>query len=414
MVKIILKILLPLLILAIGGGGFAFLVATKPVEKPVPAQERSWNVAVLPVELKSRAPQLNLFGTLTPSRDVELRALVAGEVIKVSDKLKEGALFEEGEVLIEIDPFDYEAALAEKKASALEARSRLTELQATERSDRASLARDKEILALDIRNVERSEKLAKKGNISDKALDDAKSALSRQRQQVEQRTAQLEIQRARIGQQRAVLERLEVGIKRAERDLTNTLLVAPFSGYVSQIEAELGKRIDARDKVARLVDASELEVQFHLSNMQYGTLRATKDGIIGRKIEVHWKTGEKTHIFKGTIARLGSEITADTGGIEIFAVLEQGEAISDVRAGAFVDVVLFGDTYLDTLEVPEHALFDGNIVYVVKDGRLEPRRVQVAYNNGTSLLVTGEIRNGDKMVVTRFAEIGPGIKVEVR
>ncbi|MEP3247832.1 MAG: efflux RND transporter periplasmic adaptor subunit [Sneathiella sp.] len=414
MVRIIFRILVPLIILAVGAGGFAYFVATKPEEKPVPVEERVWNVAALTVNLSDRAPEISLFGTLIPSRDVELRSLVAGEVIRVGDNLKEGALLEKGDVLIEIDPFDFEASLTEKKASALEARSRLVELRATAKSDRASLARDKEILELDIRNLERSKKLSKKGNISDKALDDARSALSRQRQQVEQRSAQLEIQQARIGQQQAVLERLEVGVKRAQRDLENTRLVAPFRGYVSQIEAELGKRLDARDKVARFIDAGQLEVSFHLSDRQYGILRASQGGVIGRPVTVGWKAGQKTFPFSGTIARIGSEISADTGGISVYAVLQKGSEIAAVRPGAFVDVLLTGERYPNALELPEHAVYDNRRVYIVSEGRLEERTIQVLYDNGETLLVTGELEDGDQLVTTRFAEIGPGLKVEIR
>ncbi len=414
MLRIIFKIILPLLILSVGGGAFAYFLATKPVEKPVPVKERVWNVAVQDVRLSDRAPSLSLFGTLIAARDVELRSLVAGEVIRVGEIFKEGAVLEKGDLLVEIDPFDYEAALAEKKASALEARSRLEELKATERSDRASLARDKEILALDIRNLKRSEKLAKRGNLSDKALDDARSALSRQRQQVEQRSAQLDIQQARIGQQQAVLQRLEVGIKRAERDLTHTRLVAPFKGYVSQIEAELGKRLDARDKVARFTDAGQLEVSFHMSNRQYGILGASRDGVIGRPVSVSWKAGSRNHVFNGTIARIGSEISADTGGIQIYAVLDRTAAVAKVRPGAFVEVTLTGETYVNALEVPEHAVYGDKIVYVVSNGRLEERAVTTLYNNGDSLLISGELKDGDKLVTTSFAEIGPGLKVEVR
>lgn len=412
--KLILKIILPLMILGIAGGGFAFLLSTKPVETPRPIKERSWNIAVQTIELQTLAPIITVFGTLIPSRDVELRSLVAGEVIRVSKNFKEGALLKKGEMLIEVDPFDYESALSERRASALEAQSRLVELRATEKSDRASLLRDKEILALDIRSLVRSEKLAKKGNISAKALDDARSALSRQRQQVEQRAAQLEIQKARIGQQQAVLNRARVGVKRAERDLSNTMLKASFTGYISELGADLGKRVDAKDKIGRLIDAGQLEVQFHLSDRQYGVLLASGGGVIGRTVDVSWKTGQKEHVFDGKIARIGSEIKAETGGVEIYAILSDETMNAEARSGAFVSVTLKGESYTNTVQVPEYTVFDGNRIYVVEDGRLAARKIEILYDNGETLLIAGDIQNGDSLVTTRFAEIGPGLKVEIR
>lgn len=408
------KILLPIIILLAGAGGFSYFVSTKSVEVPEAVKERVWNIAAKKLELTSLAPSVQIYGTLIPARDVELRSLVAGEVIRVSKNFKEGALIQRGEMLIEIDPFDYEAILAEKKATTLEAQSRLIELKATEKSDRASLMRDREILAVDVRNLKRSEKLAKKGNISEKALDDARNALSRQRQQVELGSAKLDIQRARIGQQQAVLQRHEVGVKRANRDLAHTMLMAPFSGYISDLGVELGKRVDAKDKVARLIDADQLEVQFHLSDRQYGVLLASEGGVIGRSVSVSWKTGNKEHIFKGRIARTGSEIKAETGGIEIYAILTGDSLIPEARSGAFVTVTLTGKTYSNAARVPEFSVYDGKTVYVVEKGRLIARSIKILYNNGASLLITGDLKTGDLLVTTRFAEIGPGLKVEIR
>ncbi|MBL4740854.1 MAG: efflux RND transporter periplasmic adaptor subunit [Sneathiella sp.] len=411
---LIFKIVLPLVILAIGGSGMAYLKASKPVEKPVLVEERVWNVAVERVQLGELAPEVQLFGTLIASRDVELRSLVAGEVIGVATDFKEGARIEKGDLLVEIDPFDFEALLAERKASALEAKSRLIELKALKRSEQASLARDREILALDVRNLKRSEKLSKRGNISEKSLDDARSALSRQMQQVEQRDAQLDIHRARIGQQEAVLVRFEVGVKRAERDLSNTRLIAPFAGYISDIGAELGKRIDVKDKVARLIDAGQLEVEFHLSDKQYGLLIASKGGVFGRSIKVSWRTGDIVHDFAGKIARIGSEMKAETGGVDIYAVLDANTLIAEARSGAFVDVILTGETYGNAVRIPEQSVYSKNTVYVVEEGRLEARDVKILFDNGTSLLVAGDLKDGDQLVTTRFSEIGPGIRVEVR
>ncbi|MEH6404275.1 MAG: efflux RND transporter periplasmic adaptor subunit [Sneathiella sp.] len=411
---LIFKIVLPLVILAIGGSGMAYLKATKSVEIPVVVEERVWNVAAEKVQLGDLAPEVQLFGTLIAARDVELRSLVAGEVIGVAKEFKEGARIEKGELLVEIDPFDFEAILSERKASALEAASRLIELKALKRSEQASLARDREILALDVRSVKRSEKLSKRGNISEKALDDARSALSRQMQQVEQRDAQLDIQRARIGQQEAVLDRLKVGIKRAERDLLHTRLTAPFTGYISDVGVELGKRIDAKDKVARLIDAGQLEVEFHLSDKQYGLLISSKGGVFGRPVKVSWRTGNLVHDFDGKIARIGSEMKAETGGVDIYAVLDAKTVIAEARPGAFVDVTLTGETYSQAVQIPEQSVYTKNTVYVVEEGRLEARDVKILFDNGTSVLVTGDLKEGDLLVTTRFSEIGPGIRVEIR
>ncbi|PHQ71729.1 MAG: hypothetical protein COB93_02615, partial [Sneathiella sp.] len=208
-----LKILLPLVILGLGAGGLMYLVMTKPVVEPEIVEERVWIVAAMPAEVTDQSLNLELFGSLVAARDVELRSLVGGEVIEVGENFREGSILEKGALLVAVDPFEFQARLDENQAGLLEAKSRLKELIATEKSEQTALSRDREVLEREVRNVERSESLSKRGNISTKALDDARSTLSRQRQTVELREAQLDILKARIGQQKAVIERLGVGVR---------------------------------------------------------------------------------------------------------------------------------------------------------------------------------------------------------
>ena len=409
-----LKILLPLVILGLGAGGLMYLVMTKPVVEPEIVEERVWIVAAMPAEVTDQSLNLELFGSLVAARDVELRSLVGGEVIEVGENFREGSILEKGALLVAVDPFEFQARLDENQAGLLEAKSRLKELIATEKSEQTALSRDREVLEREVRNVERSESLSKRGNISTKALDDARSTLSRQRQTVELREAQLDILKARIGQQKAVIERLGVGVRRAERDLSNTRLVAPFKGYVAEVSAEFGKNIDARDKVARLIDADQLEARFLLSDSQYGLLVADAAGIIGRQVTVKWKSGNTELAFVGEVARLSSEISSVTGGVEVYAELKTNANINLLRPGAFVDIVLSGNSYQNVVKLPEYSVFGDNLIYVVKKGRLEPRKVEIIARNGGELFVRGDVASDELVITSRFPEIGPNLKVEVR
>ncbi|USG61014.1 efflux RND transporter periplasmic adaptor subunit [Sneathiella marina] len=413
-ITIALKVVIPLVILLLGAGILYYLVATKPVIEPEIAGERIWPVDTLAVQHKDQSINLLLFGTLVAARDVELRSLVGGEVIDVSPNFREGGILDQGELLIAVDPFDFQASLDENQAGLLEAKSRLNELVATRKSEKTALVRDSEVLEREMRNVERSNSLSKRGNISEKALDDAKSALTRQKQTVELRQAQLDILEARIGQQQAVIDRLDVGVRRAERDLKNTELRAPFRGYLAEVNAEYGKNIDAKDKVARLIDASQLEARFLLSDSQYGLLLANTAGIIGRPVTVRWSSGETEVSYVGTVSRLSSEISFNSGGVEVYAVLEGNDNLDLLRPGAFVEIILKGNTYDDVIKVPEYSVFDDDTVYVAKEGKIEPREIVVIAKNGGDYFIRGNLSDEERLIITRFPEIGPNLRVEVR
>ncbi|MBL4667167.1 MAG: efflux RND transporter periplasmic adaptor subunit, partial [Sneathiella sp.] len=215
-------------------------------------------------------------------------------------------------------------------------------------------------------------------------------------------------------QQKATLQRQKIALSMAERDLENTRLLAPFSGYLSNISVELGKRIDAKDPVAKIIDATHMEAQFHLSNQQYGILLDSPKGVIGRKVKTTWSVGQSSHTFGGEIARIGSEIKSETGGVEIYAVLNNTAELQLLRPGAFVDVTLNSISFENAVQLPDHAVFEDNIVYIVEDGRLQPRKIEILSHDGTNLIVGGDLNAGDKILTSRFAEVGPGIKVEVR
>jgi membrane fusion protein, multidrug efflux system len=409
-----LKLIIPLLILALGAAGFFYLVETKPVIEPEVVGERVWPVETQSVQHKDQSINLLLFGTLVAARDVELRSLVGGEVVDVSPNFREGGILEKGELLIAVDPFEFQASLDESQAGLLEAKSRLNELIATRKSEKTALARDSEVLEREVRNVVRSDSLSKRGNISEKALDDARSALTRQRQTVELRQAQLDILEARIGQQQAVIDRLDVGVRRAERDLKNTQLLAPFRGYLAEVNAEYGKKIDAKDKVARLIDGSQLEARFSLSDSQYGLLLANTAGIIGRPVTVRWVSGDTEVSYVGKVSRLSSEISFSSGGVEVYAVLDGNDNLDLLRPGAFVEVILKGNSYDDVVRVPEYSVFNDDTVYVAKNGRLEPREIVVIVKNGSNYYIRGDLKDEDHIVITRFPEIGPNLRVEAR
>ena len=64
--------------------------------------------------------------------------------------------------------------------------------------------------------------------------------------------------------------------------------------------------------------------------------------------------------------------------------------------------------------MPESALYNGNTVYVIKDERLVARKVELVARIDNDILLRGGIKVGDRIVTTKFSEIGPGQKVEVR
>jgi RND family efflux transporter MFP subunit len=415
LVRRLLKPLLPVAAIAVGFGGFVYLAQTRATPQPAEPAPQVWPVETVTVALEDRQPILELYGEIVAGRRADIRAAVAGDVARVADGFRDGALVGQGDLLLEIDPFDYRAALDERRAELAEAEARLAELRARKALEEASLAREREILELAARETERRENLAQRGAVSAQALDDSREDLLRVRQAVAMSENTVAAEAARIAQQQAVIERLRVRVGMAERDLARTAIAAPFTGLLGETAVELGQRVGVNEAVAELVDPTRLEARFQLSEAQYGRLLACRDGLVGRSATVVWQVGATGIAFDATVERVDASIRMDTGGVAVFARLAGLTPETPLRPGAFAQIRLPDCGYEDVVSLPASAMFGDDRVFVVDaDGRLAERRVEPAATVGDTVLVRGGLSEGERVVTSRFTEARPGDAVEVR
>jgi len=89
-----------------------------------------------------------------------------------------------------------------------------------------------------------------------------------------------------------------------------------------------------------------------------------------------------------------------------------------LRPGVFVSVALADRSYDDVIRIPENALYGEDMVYVVDDGRLSPRQVEVLGYAGAELILKNAgdtpIQDGDQVVITKLREGGAGARVVLR
>ena len=341
----------------------SFLRATKEEPEILVIEEKSWPVSVIEAQYGDIQPTVALFGEVITSRRSELRALVGGQVIKVGDNFKEGAVVKKGELLLRIDDFEYRNSVTEETAK----------------------------LDVMTRDFERADELFKQGSISEQFRD---NALLEKTQQ-------------------------ELVLSESEKDLRDTELFAPFDGVINDVQATLGKQVSTfNDKIGEIIDIKNMEVRFSISKSQYGRLLEDESEILGRAIEVRWTVGQKDLIFDASISRVGAEITSNTGGVNIFATIEMDkEQETPLRPGAFVRLRMPDKTYVSVIRIPETAVFNDEYIYIVKDQRLKKVGIAISGYDQSNVLIkpTEElmIKNGDLIVTNQLREAGEGVKVDI-
>lgn len=409
--KAVLQSVLALAVLAGAVAGMRYFVLTKPEVPKRPAQEQTYAVETQPVQLADHTPAIRLYGEVTAGREVDLRSLVAGEIVAVSPDLKAGGSLQKGAELVSIDRFDYEGAVREARANLTEAEAQKIEIEGRVALSRDSLQRVREQLAFAERDLERAEQLRQSGAVTERALDERRLLVSQRRQSEEQVRNTLAVEEAGIEQQAAVIQRLQWRLELAERNLGNTVLLAPFDAVVRSEAAQVGRLVNVNDVVASLYARDELEVRFTLSDNQYGRLIAQSGTLVGRPVDVSWVLGAETVRYSATVDRVGADVARTRGGVDVFARVEVPAGAVPLRPGAFVEVSVPDRTYPATARLPETALYENGRVYIIVDGRMAPRDVRVEALDQGSAIVSGALQDGDVVVTTRIAGGGGGVKV---
>ena len=153
-----LAVLTPIMVLAGGLGSYFVLANTAPQVSPSDPVEQIWPVSAETVTIQDFRPQLSLYGEVIAERPAELRSSVAGDVVGLGEGFANGAHVQAGDLLVEIDRFDYEQDLAEQQAALDEARARLDELTARVAMEADTLVRNREVLEIWQRELNRRDK----------------------------------------------------------------------------------------------------------------------------------------------------------------------------------------------------------------------------------------------------------------
>mgnify|MGYP000055960181 FL=1 len=237
-----------------------------------PVRERVFAVNLVTAKLQEVTPELIAFGRIESRRTLELRSAQGGRIIHLSDRFEEGGVVQAGEILIQIDPSDVQAALEEAEADMLD--SRAEERDATRdlilANDELEATQDQ--AQLRARAHQRQLELQERGVGTTAAVEAAELTAVQARQAVISRRQAVSQAEARVDKAATRVARSQIALDRARRDLADTTLRAGFDGTLQAVTLVEGRLVSANEKLAELVDADQLEAAFRVSTLQYARL----------------------------------------------------------------------------------------------------------------------------------------------
>jgi HlyD family secretion protein len=408
-VKRLTKFLVPVLILAVGAGIFQYLRQTRPEGAPAEIRERVWRVETEAIEPRRLAPGLELYGTVqTPDL---LRAAAAAPARVARVLVREGDRVEAGQLLVELDQRDFSFRLAQAHAQRDELKAQVESERIRHETDLAALEQERKLLAIAEDGVQRALQLTKQRAGSQTDLDAAEQELARQALAVSNREMSILDFPAR---QRALEARLESAAARYDEialELERSRVVAPYEAIVAKVSVTAGDQVRKDDVLVTLYAIESLEVRARIPAPYQAELTAAFQA--SGQLSASATVGDRTLAL--SLERLAGEATAS--GID--ALFDVDDEAAVLRAGQMISLRLDRPAQDDVVPAPFGAVYGGDRVYKLVDGRMKGVPVR---SFGSWFTETGEERllvqapglaAGDRLIVTHMPNAIDGLRVEM-
>lgn len=361
-----------LLILGVAGAGAAYLLKNGPEASKESPEEKIGTVLVQEAAMTTVQLKLRSQGEVVPRRRTVITAEVGGKLVGINPRLEAGEVFKEGEILLQIDRADYEAALAAAQAALAEAN-----------------------LALEMEEVRKAQALR----------DWAKIGRKEEPSNLVKRVPQLASARAQI-------KAAQGAVDKALRDLDRTELNAPYDCRIERTYVDVGAVVRAGVPLVDLISRGAVEVRLPLSLEDYGFLQRKEGKAIG-EVTAQGRIGGKIVSWTGRMVRSEEIVERSTRSINVVVEFGDGEG-SSPPIGMFVQAIVTGVSIPEVVEVPRVAMLNGGEVLLVKEGRLEFRSVDVLRTEADVVLVTEGLLGGELIVLTPPNAPVPGGRVLVK
>ncbi len=325
--------------------------------------------ASIPVQLITPAtanhtPMVTITGTVSATAPVDISPQVGGRVETVSDSIRPGARFEAGDTLFQIDPRDYEVAVARAEAALADADAALQQTEADAeiaRREWAAVYPEREITPLAAREPQLAAARARK------------------------LAAEADLAQARLN-----LERTQISF--------------PFNGRVTDSRIEAGLLLVAGQRYGSVYDISTLEIVAPISPSDLGRLGDTDLA----QVSITFEDG--TRGFDAEIVRVGAQLDARTRFIDLY--IAPGEGATQLRPGQFAQIEIMAPTREDVLVLPAVAAPSLTVVRIVENGEIVERTITVL-DRPRGQVVVEPFDYGEGIIVSPLPEGSIGRAAEI-
>jgi len=366
---------------AVAGGVLYWIFSTEPEAKQGnQTRESAMLVEVVEAERGNFRPRIQALGRVEAAREIQLSPRVSGEVVERAETFSPGGFVARGEMLLKIDPADYENALRQRQSELSRAKAELEIEQGRGRVAESDFELLDESLAI--------------------------------------RNRGLALREPQLNTAIAMVESAQAAVDQASLALERTSMVAPFDVQVIERMVDVGSQVAPGDELGRLVGLDEYWVVATVPLSALPWVRvAARDGGEGSAVEVRdrsaWPPGA---VRSGRVERLIGSLDEETRLARLLVTVEDPLAREPANRGepglilgAIVETIIEGEELENVVRLSRQHLREGDTVWVMDpDSSLRIAEVAVRFRDKEHAYVSAGLEGGERVVTTSLATVAPG------
>ncbi len=407
------------------------------------AQPTTVDVTTEAAVIKPIPTYIEATGSLASDAQTDVAPNVSGKIVEVNFDI--GSYVNQGDVLVRLDPRDGQIRVEQAKAQVEQQRQAVNQANANAEQALANLrqtqvrlgVRDGETfqikdfsqvksvtaqLELAEKELGRAERLLETGDISKSIYDQRKSqrdALIGQLDEARSNAAvaikaidtareAYNVAKAAASTANAAIATLQAQVAAAEKSVTDTIVRAPISGFISEKNSDVGEYISPNtpnSKLATIVRTSTLRMRIDIPEATVGKV-ATGQGISLQT------SSYPDRSFAGTIVRIAPNVNATARTLTVEAEVQNSEGL--LKPGQFATVRITQSKPEPAVVIPARAVKTAgeiNSVFVIKEGVAREQFVQLGLLEGEMIQVKSGLIDGDRVAVTNVEQLRDGILV---
>ncbi len=380
----LVRILIPILILASGFGAWKWLGIPAEEPKPVHSPPQKLKTERMELSLSDFPVILETQGTVRAHHTTTITALVPGIIHKIHPCFEDGAFFKKGDILAELDPADLTAALTAAEASLARAEAALAQEEA--RAKQAKL------------------------NWDDIGYNEEPSPLV--------------LRVPQLKEAKAVVTSAQASLDQATRNLERAKIRAPFDGRVKSRMVGLGQSVGGTTPLGEVfaTDYAEIRLPLTPDQLAFVKLPSNEDQTpvnLTLTDALGGTTHQKEHTWKARIVR--TEGALDESSRELFAIARIEDPFGlisgnpELRIGQPVRAAIEGVVLKDVFVIPRTALRGVNRIYLIDPAGPSIKRseIQPIWSTAEILVIREGLESGQWLAISRLPYAPDGAPVEI-